>query len=196
MDYQEYIQESFPTHETDGRMRDTPKNAVRNLRALHHEIIRLSLMGFKNSEIADYLKLSMPTISNCLNSEKGRHLLQLLVQKRSESAVELQHRMMENAPVVHDVLLNFILDEDQPRDKRAKEAREYMGLCGFVKPQRIQAQTITTHLTLDEIEQIKARARQRAAHANVVSDAGSEDEGMGLIDLDGHNGESINVGPQ
>jgi hypothetical protein len=76
--------------------------------------------------------------------------------------------MMSNAPDVHNVWLNSILDEDTPVATRAKEAREYLGVCGFVKPQKIQAQSVHAHLTLDEIEKIKERARLRALEANVI----------------------------
>jgi hypothetical protein len=77
------------------------------------------------------------------------------------------------------------LDEDVPMSVRMKEAREYLGICGFVKPQKIQAQSIHAHLTLDEIKEIKARALSRAREAGLIAEGyeegSDESEGSSMI---------------
>jgi hypothetical protein len=174
----DYIADTFPSAESDQRYsKGGRQQAPKNLRALHHEIIRLVLLGWKQSEVAKYLNLTTVTVSNCMSSYKAQNLLRLLTQKRSEATVDLQQVMMGNAPVVHDVLLDAILDPDTPVAVRAKEAREYLGICGFVKPQKIQATSIHAHLTVDEIEAIKLKARQRAQSAGLLCEDDTEREG-------------------
>jgi predicted transcriptional regulator len=174
----DYLCDTLPTPLTDRRMKrdqnGTRRGAPKNLRALHHEIIRLTLLGWKQTEVARYLQITDVTVGNCLASYKGQNLLRMMMQKRSEATVNLQQVMVGNAPAVHDVWLDIILDPNTPTATRAKEAREYMGVCGYVKPQKIHAQTVHTHLTLEEIEQIKARARARAVQAEIIDVEGME----------------------
>ena len=182
----DYTQDLFASPETDRRMTNSSRQqAPANLRAIHHEIIRLTILGWKGSEIARYLKITPVTVSNCLASDKARNLLRLLTQKRSEQAVDLQKVMLENAPTVHDIWLNIITDDDTPSATRAKEAREYLGVCGFAKPQRIQSHSVHTHLTLEEIEQIKATARSRASSAGLL--VAEPDQELSLMNSEGNS---------
>lgn len=194
-DHSDYFGEHYPTHETDARYsKGARQQAPRNLRALHHEIIRLTLLGWKGTEVAKYLQVTPVTVSNCLASDKARNVLRLLTQKRTEASVDLQQIMMNNAPVVHDVLFEGIMDPDTPITVRMKEAREYLGICGFVKPQKIQAQSLHAHLTLDEIKEIKARALSRAREAGLLFEGEGSDESEGssmVVDVEVVEQESV-----
>lgn len=191
--HSDYFGEHYPTHETDARYsKGVRQQAPKNLRALHHEIIRLTLLGWKGTEVAKHLQVTPVTVSNCLASDKARNVLRLLTQKRTEASVDLQQLMLNNAPVVHDVLFDGIMDPDTPVSVRMKEAREYLGICGFVKPQKIQAQSIHAHLTLEEIKEIKARALSRARDAGLLFEEGSDEpEGSSIVDVEVVEQESV-----
>jgi hypothetical protein len=79
--------------------------------------------------------------------------------------------MRKFAPRALEVWKECIEDPDHvvPMPVRAKEAREFLGVCGYVKPQKIQSHSISTNLTLDEIEELKAKARRRAEDSGVMT---------------------------
>jgi hypothetical protein len=172
-----FDESTFPTYLTDKRMKKgLRKEAPKNLRSINHEILRLTLLGWKGTEIAAHLGCSPVTVSNTLASPKGRTVLMMMQQARAERTIDIAEDMRAFAPRALEVWKECIDDPENkvPLPVRSREAREFLGVCGFVKPQRIQSQSITTHLTLEEIEQLKAQARQRAQASGVMSPSTDE----------------------
>jgi len=169
-----FDESTFPTYLTDKRMSPNPRQqAPKNLRSINHEILRLTLLGWKGTEIAAHLGCSNITVSNTLHSPKGRAVLMMMQQARAERTIDIAEDMRVFAPRALEVWKECIDDPEGvvPLPIRSREAREFLGVCGFVKPQRIQSQSITTHLTLEEITQLKEQARARAQASGIIGEA-------------------------
>lgn len=166
----EDVMETFPVE----RQFNGSKGSPTHLNYFHHEILRLALVGWKYSQIAEHLGVSKDVVSRCMASPKAKHLMLLMTRNRSNEAIDIRKQMEENLPSVHNVWYEGIMDEDTPVATRLKEAREYMGVCGYVKPQHIQAQTINAYLTMDEIVELKKRAQQRAIESGILPEIGIE----------------------
>lgn len=181
-----FDESTFPSYLTDKRMKKGErKEAPKNLRSINHEILRLTLLGWKGTEIAAHLNVSPVTVSNTLASQKGRAVLMMMQQARAERTIDIAEDMRAFAPRALEVWKECIDDPENivPLPIRSREAREFLGVCGFVKPQRIQSQSITTHLTLEEIEQLKAQARERAQASGVMTSRSEESEVLDEVTL-------------
>jgi hypothetical protein len=179
------LDDTFPTYLTDKRMSvNGRKSSPKSLRSLNHEILRLSLLGWKGTEIAKHLGITPITVSNTLNSPKGRAVLIGMNQARAERTVDIAEDMRIFAPKALDVWKECIADPEGvvPMPVRAREAREFLGVCGYVKPQRVESHTVHTHLTLEEIQELKEKARARAIASGVVAPKNEQDE---VIEIEG-----------
>lgn len=187
-----FDESTFPSYLTDKRMvAGERQQAPKNLRSLHHEILRLTLLGWKGSAVAKYLGISQVTVSNCLASPKARGVLMMLQQARTERSVDIAEDMRHFAPTAFNVVKEIVTDEAVQPSVRLRGADLALGLAGFVKPQRIQSTSIHTHLTMDEINELKTRARAAAAASGVL--ALPEETGT-TIDLEVRSGSMESAG--
>lgn len=136
------------------------KYQIQALNHIHHEILRLAAIGMKRKMIAAKLGVTPVTVTNCLNSERGRALLNAMQIRRTESALNLMSRITDYAPTAFEKACELLEDDNTPQPVQAKLAIDLLGLAGYVKPQKVQLSGTLTHFTSPEIEAIKARARQ------------------------------------
>lgn len=143
---------------------------LKALRARHHEIIRLHILGYKNVDIARVLGVTPVSVSNALNSHEGQAVARLLCAARDGEAVDLSARFAEVAPKAFEFLEDTLDNENAPIHLRSKIATELLGLAGHVKPQRLQVSGAIAHITPADLEEIKRRAVQAAAECGLLSD--------------------------
>jgi len=67
------------------------KYQLQQLNDLHHEVLRLTLLGWKSKQIADWLGVSEPTICNAANSARGRRQLFILRAVRDGASFTITH---------------------------------------------------------------------------------------------------------
>lgn len=152
-----------------GRMpSENRKYQLRQLNEMHHEIIRLSLIGLKPKQIAMMLGITEATVCNATQSAKGRQSLAILRAVRDSDSIDIAKDIVEFAPRCVEVLQEIVDDPNNPAAVRGKFAVELLGIAGHVKPQRVQVQGTMTHLSIDEISAIKARARKLASESGVI----------------------------
>lgn len=144
------------------------KYQLQTLNSLHHEILRMNLIGFKSKEIANLLGVTEPTVCNVLNGAKGRTQLAILRGMRDAESVDVAKDIAEFASEAWEIAKSLIRDENQPAALRLKGAFDAIGVAGHVKPQRVQVQGTVAHLTSDEIAAIKARARAIATAQGII----------------------------
>lgn len=128
-----------------------------------HEVINLALLGWKNVDIAEILNITPETVSNTLNCELGK---KLLAEKRKDRDEEFK-KTGEKIRVLTDKALQVyheIFDDEHGeiglKDK-GHFAQEFVKeISGLRAPTKIQAHTVTTVLTKEEIEEFKQRGRE------------------------------------
>ncbi len=123
---------------------------------VHHEICRLSLAGMHNVDIARHLGISEVTVSTTLNSEIVKRKMAVLQGARDMDAVSIAKRIQELAPKAVDVL-NDLLDS-QVEAIQLRSAVDVLDRAGHgaVKKEL----SLTGHLSKDDIDQIKNRAKE------------------------------------
>jgi predicted transcriptional regulator len=136
---------------------------------LHHEILRLSLMGNKQIDIANHLGVSPVMVSYTLRSPIAARQLECMHADRDKKAIKVAEEIQKLAPIAIQVM-GELLDNELPNIKMAA-AKDILDRAGHAAVQRIKADVQHTHFTSDEISEIK----QRAKDIGLLMDAEYED---------------------
>lgn len=144
------------------------KYQLRALNNQHHEILRLSLLGFQPKQIAGLLGVSEPTVCNAVNGAKGRMQLSILRGVKDAETIDIAKDIQEFAYKAWTLVKERLENPKLPDALALKYGIEAVGLAGYVKPQRVQVQGAVAHLTSDEILAIKQRAKQRAIEGGII----------------------------
>jgi hypothetical protein len=160
----------------------------------YREIMRMSLLGMKQVQIAERLELSPVTVGYVLNNPLIRQQIEILQAGRDQSAVNIGEQIEEIAPkaiaYMNEVLDGIQLDpltgdpvvserdsEGNPvkiavhsPELRQKVAKDLIGMAGFGPVQRVKATVTHGIFTPEDIAKFKERAREAGIVKSQYSD--------------------------
>lgn len=126
----------------------------------HHEIIRLILLGLGNKAIAERLAVTPQNVSDVRNSPIVRDRISVLEAARDAKTVDISRVLQEEAPACVQLLRDVRAGrEESSISLRASVAQDLLDRAGFSAVRKTQAEVVSTHLTREDIEAIKDRAR-------------------------------------
>jgi hypothetical protein len=130
---------------------------------VHHEITRLILLGYKNSEIAVKLRVSPIMVSYTRNSRVVKDRLEEMKGARDLDAINLSKEIKEKAPQALKLLENIINGEGQEGEYasvnlRAKTAENWLDRAGYQSQKSGVDMHLHAHFNAREIEELKRRA--------------------------------------
>jgi predicted transcriptional regulator len=124
---------------------------------VHHEVVRLALIGMKQVDIADHLGISPVTVSYTLRSPIVRDQLNNMHAARDIDAIDISKEIKALAPTAVKVL-EELLEHELPNIK-LKAAQDVLDRAGFAAVKTIQTANVHAHLTAEDIADIKKRAK-------------------------------------
>ena len=147
---------------------------VTEMWARHHEIARLVVLGNSNRSIAKELGVSEQMISNVRNSPVVKDQIAILSAARDAQATDLGAQIREMAPIAL-MRMREALEEGKVLGKEMS-AREILTQARDTidreigKPvQRVDSRNIHGHFTIDDINEIKERAKELAASSGQIA---------------------------
>jgi len=139
----------------------------------HHEIVRLAARGFKQTEIAEILNITPQTVSNTLNSQLGQEKLSEIRLESDDEAKKVSEKIRiltsEALKVYNEIFANES-GEATLRDRKDAADTVLLELSGLRAPTKIQSHSVTTTLTLDELEGFKQRGIAALREAGKIVD--------------------------
>jgi hypothetical protein len=146
--------------DVDGRFNgEGRKYQAQSLWNLHHEILRLAVLGTKHVDIAKELNITPATVSNCLNGELGRKQLAIMRGARDAETIDVAIEIRRNAPKAYQVLMEYLENPDFDPRQRITIAMDQLDRAGYAAPKVIETRGTHLHLTPDDIRDIKQRAQ-------------------------------------
>jgi len=121
---------------------------------IHHEIVRLAIMGMKSVDIAKHLSVSPAMVSYVLRSPIVDRQLKTLSMVRDLDAIDISKDIMDLAPRAVQVL-DELLDNELPNIK-LKAAQDILDRAGYSAVKTIRH----SFLTPAEISEIKKGAKE------------------------------------
>lgn len=140
---------------------------------VHREIARRIALGQKNTIISEALNCTKEMVSMVRNSPVVREHTELIQAAADADTVDVARRIVEMAPKALDVLEEILEDEERASlALKARVAESILDRAGNSKIQKVQ--TLSTHLTFDQLQAIKARAIEKARDAGIVVNINSQ----------------------
>ncbi len=124
---------------------------------VHHEIVRLALLGMKYIDIANHLGISPVTVSYTLKSPIVARQLEQMRAVRDLGVIDIAKQIAALAPRAVAVL-DKMLDDPLPTIA-LKAAESILDRAGHAAVQRVKQDITVSHFTSQEIADIKARAK-------------------------------------
>ena len=150
---------------------------IQGLWQRHHEIVNLASRGFKQTEIAEILNINPQTVSNTLNSQLGKEKLSEIRLERDDEAKKIHEkvRILTNKAIeTYHQAFDDTSGEMGLKDKLKVADTVLVELSGLRAPTRIQTHSISTVLTIEEIEALKKRGIAAARESGLIIDVEPE----------------------
>ena len=144
------------------------KYQIQRLWDIHHEICRMAVLGVKPVNIAKDLGITEVTVSTCLNSEVVKQHLHVMRLARDADSIDVAKQIQELAPKAI-ALLGDILEGEHgaTTGQRFAAANSVLDRAGFAPPRVIKGEFAHAFLTVEDIEDIKRKARDEKVLAEV-----------------------------
>lgn len=136
------------------------KYQIQHMWDLHHEICRLALLGMKHVEIAESLGVTPATVGNTLGSELVKKQMMIMRGARDASSVDVAKRIQEMLPEALEVLDTILKNENASASVRSNIAQDLLDRGGHGAPKVIETRGFMAHLSGEDIERIKQRAKE------------------------------------
>lgn len=153
---------------------------AKKLTELHHNILRLHMLGYKGREIAEKLGCSTMTVSNALNSSLGRFQTSIIRAELDGTAVEAAKQIRQLAPKAIRLIEEVMDDDEAPISVRLRAAQDALDRAGFAAVKKVDMRNTSVSLTKDDLESLKQAALERAQASGLVVDVESFEESQDI----------------
>jgi len=133
----------------------------------HHEIARRLVLGQSNGDIAEAMGCTTQTVSNVKNSPVVQDKLSIMRAARDAGTIDLAREIADLAPLaiqrIKEVLeTGTVIGREASAASILKEANALLDREMGKAIQRVDSRSVTTHLTPEDLDRIKARAQELA----------------------------------
>jgi len=134
------------------------KYAIQTMWDTHREILRLAVTGMKHVDIASHLGITPVMVSYTLNSPIAKREIENLRAARDLDAVDVAKRIQEIAPIALQTLEDLLCGGTETTKFRT--ATDLLDRAGHAAVHTLRTESISVHLTRDDIDDIKNRAKE------------------------------------
>jgi len=135
----------------------------------NHEILNLKVLGLTNENVAEILNVTPATVSNTVNSTLGKDKLAMMRGSRDadtwDAAKEIAEASKECLRFLRDAMGDRYEDVEGNIVQASVNAKITIAkhilndLSGLKAPTRLDARVLNTHLSLEEIEELREAGR-------------------------------------
>jgi predicted transcriptional regulator len=134
------------------------KYEIQNIWDTHREIMRLLVTGMHHIDIARQMGVTQATVSNVANSAICKRQMNLMRDAADLDAVDVAKRIQEIAPIALQTLEELLCEGNETT--RFKTATDLLDRAGHAAVRTLRTESLSVHLTKDDIADIKNRAKQ------------------------------------
>jgi hypothetical protein len=154
----------------DKRFVEERKYDVKQLWDSHAEMVRRIALGQNNIEIAEALGVTPQTVSNIKNSPLAKEKVEELQNSMDERVRDIHKRIQALQPEALDALEGVLrgqYDNDPHPVLKTKVATTLLAMGGNGPVQKVHS--LNEHVTREDIEKLKERAREAAKMQGVLA---------------------------
>lgn len=136
---------------------------------VHHEIVRLASCGAKQVDIAAILNVTPEMVSYTLNSSIVKRQLDLLRAARDVESIDIAKRIQEIALVAVEKMAELV-GQDENKAVQLSASKDILDRAGHGAIKKMQVDGRLMHFTPDDLEEIKARAKELARENKMLDE--------------------------
>jgi predicted transcriptional regulator len=134
------------------------KYAVQTMWDVHREVLRLAVTGMHQVDIAATLGVSPVMVSYTLSSPIAKREMENLRAARDLDAVDVAKRIQAIAPIALQTLEDLLCTGNETM--KFKVATDVLDRAGHAAVRTLRTESLSVHLTKDDIDEIKNRAKE------------------------------------
>lgn len=150
-----------------------PGYNIQQLWQSNHEILNLAAMGLKQKAIAERLGVSEVTVSNTINSDLGMAKIAKLREQADEAVTDVMTEVAKMLPRALEVYDEILHGNNSSEIQRKVADTVVMDISGYRAPAR--SQSIVTHMTADEVREIREAGDAAMKSAGIIMDIDYEE---------------------
>jgi DNA-binding CsgD family transcriptional regulator len=124
----------------------------------HHQVVRMIVLGMKNTEIAESLNITPMSVSQIRTSPLIRMQIRKLHAEADEQTVDVRKEINAYAPKCLEIIQDILEDENVSANVRLSGAFKCLGLGGIVEPKNINVRALHGVVDANTLSMIKERA--------------------------------------
>jgi len=148
------------------------KYAIQTMWDAHREILRLAVTGMKQVDIAEVLNVTPVMVSYTLNSPIAKREIENLRAARDLDAVDVAKRIQEIAPIALQTLEELLCQGTEV--VKFRTATDLLDRAGHAAIRTLRTESLSVHLTKQDIDEIKNRAKEIGLCVIDMKDTGDE----------------------
>jgi hypothetical protein len=126
----------------------------------HREIARLKALGYTNTAIAETMSMSVAGVQNVLSVDAVRDQVATLQEGRDEATKDITERIQGMCGDAVEYMERIVKNDiEVSHSLKFKVAESILDRAGHGKIQKNLFFGATAHLTADDVEELKERAR-------------------------------------
>lgn len=140
----------------------------------HHAILRMLALGATPKQIAETLGCTTATVGNVVHGELGKRQLEIMRGAADKTTVDIMEDIRRLAPIAVARLEELLVDKSTDPRLVAGISHDILDRAGHAAPKVITGQFTHAHLTKEDIEELKERAKSITAPNTQEEDNESE----------------------
>ena len=161
------MEKPWTARSRDRRFTGNKHYEIKGLWERQHAVLRGVALGLTNSQVAEIAGVHSQTVSNLRNSELGQDRITFFRNSLDAETISIAKRIQDFAPTALELLEQIIEGkyEGASLALRAKYAHAHLARAGYGEVQKVHS--VNTHLTPNELQEIKERAIRAAREAGI-----------------------------
>jgi|LGOV01.1.fsa_nt_gb DNA-binding CsgD family transcriptional regulator len=143
---------------------------IKQLWQRNHEILRMTLIGMSEKDIAAQLGITPATVSNTINSELGTKKLSSMREKRDEDIIDVAKEVTKLLPKALDIYDDILNGRETTKLQKETADTLVMDIGGYRAPTKIHSENAHLYLTPEDVEKLKERGIKAARESGMLAE--------------------------
>ncbi|MCK4330901.1 hypothetical protein KAX02_13810 [candidate division WOR-3 bacterium] len=141
---------------------------VREMNERHHEVARMVLLGYRNTEIAKILNITKEFVCAVRNAPPVKEQVAILAGARDAGTVDIARQIQLTLPKCIKYLDETIEDDEISDNLKSRNAFGLMAIGGHSPAKNINVRGVHAILTADDIKEIRDNAENVALEIGIL----------------------------
>jgi hypothetical protein len=143
---------------------------VREMNERHHEVARMVILGYRNTEIAKILNITKEFVCAVRNAPPVKEQVAILAGARDSETVDIARQIQQALPECIKYLTETVPDSEISDNLRSRNAFGLLAVGGHGPAKNVNVRGVHAVLTADDIKEIRDSAETVAIEIGILEE--------------------------